>query len=84
MTFEMMIVDDGWFNGIRVGVQTAPIQKEDGTLAGVQSETEDKSKKPLNGAGSFSRCVFDISLYMYIYIYIYIYIYKYKYINIYI
>lgn len=23
-SFEMMIVDDGWFNGVRVGVQTAP------------------------------------------------------------
>ncbi len=23
-SFEMMIVDDGWFNGVRQGVSTAP------------------------------------------------------------
>jgi hypothetical protein len=26
-SLEMMIIDDGWFNGVRVGVTTAPLKE---------------------------------------------------------
>ena len=48
-SLEMMIVDDGWFNGVRVGVQTAPLQ-QDGDSIGPASEAEDKGQKVSLGA----------------------------------
>jgi hypothetical protein len=52
-SFEMMIVDDGWFNGVRVDVQTASNSGKDGTSVGTESEVEDKSQKTLTGSSSW-------------------------------